>query len=171
MNVYVQRLLRKIAYLAPGGYSIRPVLHRIRGVTIGKNVWISQYVYIDEIHPECIFIGDNTTVGIGVLIIAHFYWGKRKSDYESKTKIGKDVFLGPHSVIFPNVTIGDGSVIQAGSVVTKDVPPKTLWGMPKSGALAKVSVPLTHEYSYSQFVRGLRPLSFEDNSNDNRESG
>jgi len=158
MNNFVQRILRRIAYLAPGGYSIRPALHRLRGVSIGKNVWISQYVYIDEIHPECITIGENTTIGIGTLIIAHFYWGERRVNYSSKVNIGKNVFIGPNCVILPNSKIGDGSVIQAGTVVNKDVPPQTLWGIPKASAIAKVNVPLTPEYSYEQFVRGLRPL-------------
>ena len=68
----IQRILRRVAFTIPGGYSVRPMLHRMRGVTIGNGVWISQYVYIDELHPESIFIGDNTSIGIGTSIIAHF---------------------------------------------------------------------------------------------------
>lgn len=40
--------------------------------------------------------------------------------------IGNDVWIGGHSTILPGVTIGDGAVIAAGSVVTKDVAPRTL---------------------------------------------
>lgn len=162
MNDYIQRLLRRVAYLAPGGYSIRPALHRLRGVNIGEDVWISQYVYIDELHPECITIGDNTTIGIGTLIISHFYWGKRKPDYVSKVNIGKDVFIGPNCVILPDTSIGDGSVIQAGTVVSRNVPPKILWGMQKATAIAKVSIPLTRKGSFEKFVRGLKPLSWDE---------
>jgi hypothetical protein len=45
-----------MAFLFPGGDTLRPWLHRRRGVKIGKNVWISQYVYIDELHPEALTI-------------------------------------------------------------------------------------------------------------------
>ena len=48
----LQRLLGKLAMIAPGGYTLRPWLHRKRGVQIGKHVWISQLVYLDELHPE-----------------------------------------------------------------------------------------------------------------------
>lgn len=161
MNELIQRLLRRIAYFAPGGESLRPLLHRLRGVTIGKNVWISQYVYIDEIHPECITIEDNASLGIGVLILAHLYWGERKKDFVSKVHIGKNVFIGPYCVILPETTIGDGSVVQAGTVVSRDVPSHTLWGIQKASAIANVSVPLTSMTSYREFVRGLRPFAIE----------
>jgi acetyltransferase-like isoleucine patch superfamily enzyme len=167
MNVLLQRLLRKIAYWAPGGYSLRPSLHKMRGVHIGDGVWISQYVYIDEIHPESISIGNDTTIGIGTLIIAHLYWGPRQRDYVSKVKIGDNVFIGPYCVILPNVTIGNGAVVQAGTVVSKDVPPETLWGIPKAKALARVSIPLTQWNTYKQYIQGLRPLL---NDNDTSKS-
>ena len=51
--------MHKISGVVPGGGTLRPWLHRCRGVKIGKNVWISQYVYIDELHPEAVFIGDT----------------------------------------------------------------------------------------------------------------
>lgn len=155
----VQSILRRMAYSFPGGYSICPYLHRLRGVKLGKNVWISQYVYIDEIHPEAISIGDNTTIGLGVTIVAHFYWGPRRDNYRAKVKIGNNVFIGPHCVILPQVTIGDGAVIQAGTVVSRDVPAGTLWGAPKAKPLARVTVPLTHMNSADEFVNGLRPLN------------
>lgn len=155
----MQRLLNRIAFFIPGGYSIRPRLHKLRGVTIGKNVFISQYVYIDELHPNAISIGDNSSIGLRTSIFTHMYFGPKRSDQHAyKVIIEENVFIGPHCVILPNVRIGKGAVIQAGTVVTKDVPPQTLWGPPRPGPIAKVSVPLTHINSYKDFLKGIRPL-------------
>jgi maltose O-acetyltransferase len=41
-------------------------------------------------------------------------------------RIGDDVWIGGHATILPGVTIGDGAVVAAGAVVTKDVPPYTV---------------------------------------------
>ena len=155
----LNRFLHKLAFISPGGTTIRPWLHRLRGAKIGKNVWISQFVYIDEIHPEAVTIKDNSTIGLRTSIFTHIYWGPRKSDYKGgDVIIEKDVFIGPHCVILPNVCIGEGAVIKAGTVVTKDVPSNTLWGPPPAGILGRVTVPLTFEHNYEEFVRGLKPV-------------
>ena len=44
----------------------------------------------------------------------------------TKTKVGNDVWLGANAIILPGLTIGDGAVIAAGAVVTKDVPPYSI---------------------------------------------
>ena len=151
--------MHKLAYIVPGGTSLRPWLHRLRGAKIGNNVWISQMVYLDELHPEAVTIGDNCTIGVRTSIFTHFYWGPRNADYkDGKVTIEKDVFIGPHCVILPNVHIGEGAVIKAGTVVTKDVPSHTLWGPPPAGVLGRVTVPLTAEHNYEEFVRGLKPI-------------
>ncbi|MGQ9638320.1 MAG: acyltransferase [Thermodesulfobacteriota bacterium] len=155
---FFNRFLNKLAYFLPGGESVRPCLHRMRGVHIGKGVWISQFVYIDENHPEGITIGDNVTIGLGTAIFSHFYWGSKRDNYNGKVIIEKNVFIGPHCVILPNVRIGEGAVIKAGTVVSKNVPPFTFWGTVQAGALGKITVPLTRDYSYEEFVRGLRPI-------------
>ena len=154
-----QRIVNKIAFIAPGGGSIRPWLQKIRGVQIGNNVWISQYVYIDELNPEKVSIGDNCTIGLRVSIFSHFYWGeKRTSGYSAPVTIDRDVFIGPHCVLLPNVHIGEGSVIKAGTVVSRNVPAHTYWGTESAGPLAQVTVPLTREHAYIEFSHGLRPI-------------
>jgi acetyltransferase-like isoleucine patch superfamily enzyme len=155
----LKRLLHKLAHRAPGGYSLRVWLHRWRGVKIGANAWISQFVYIDELHPEAVTIGENATIGIRSSIFTHFYWGPRRSkNGYREVVIERDVFVGPHCLILPGVRIGEGAVIKAGSVVTRDVPPYTFWGPPAAGPLGRVTTPLTAAHSYDDFVRGLRPL-------------
>jgi len=153
-----QRIFRRLAYVIPGGLTIRPGLHKLRGVKIGKNVWISQYVYIDELHPEVVEIGDDVTVGIGTAIISHLYWSKSKETIVKPVVIESDVFIGPHCVILPGVHIGRGAVIQAGTVVSRNVPPGVFFGHSQATILGKVTVPLTCEHSYLEFIHGLRPL-------------
>ncbi len=155
-----QRTLHKLATIMPGGDSLRPALHRLRGVKIGKNVWISQYVYIDELHPDAVTIGNNCTIGLHVSIITHMYWGPRHdTGYIGPVVIEDNVYIGPHSVILPNVRIRQGSVIKAGTTVAKNVPPGVLWGPPDAAPLARVTVPLTREHDYKEFVMGLRPVN------------
>ena len=154
-----KHLFAKIAFFAPGGYTLRPWLHRARGVHMGNNVWISLYVYIDEVNPENIIIKDNVTIGLRTTIFSHLYWG----DYEPGKKVGnvvieKNVYIGPHCVILHDVTIGEGAVIAAGSVVTKNVPPGVFYGPPPAAPLAKVTHPLTRETDYKKFLLGLRKL-------------
>ena len=154
-----QRVLHRIAFFMPGGYSARPYLHKLRGVKIGKDVWISLFVYIDEIHPEAVTIGNNSSIGIRSSIITHFYWGPKNTHQRiGKIHIGENVFIGPHCVILPNVQIGNGSVVQAGSIVTRNVAPHTFIGPPKPEPLATITVPLTHNSSYLSFIKGLRPI-------------
>ena len=152
----LNRILNKIAYLSPGGYSLRPRLHRLRGVKLGQNVWISQFVYIDELHPDAVTIGDNVTIGLRTSIFTHFYWGPRKSaNGYQEVVVEKNTFIGPHCVILPGVHVGEAAVVKGGSVLTRNVPAFTLWGPPDAGPIAQVTVPLTPEYSYDEFVRGI----------------
>lgn len=153
------RILQKLAFIMPGGYVLRPKLHRIRGAKIGANVWISQYVYIDELHPEAVEIGENSTIGLRTSIFTHLYWGPRVSKKRyKKVIIEKNVFIGPHCLILPGARVGQGAVVKGGSVLTRSVPSYTFWGSPDSGPLGRVTVPLTDEHTYDEFMRGLKPI-------------
>jgi acetyltransferase-like isoleucine patch superfamily enzyme len=156
LPVLLGRLVGKIAFVAPGGFKVRPWLQRLRGVAVGKNVFISQFVYIDEIHPSDVSIGDNCIIGLRTSIISHFYSGPRRPVSNGKVVIEKNVFIGPHSVILPNVTIGEGAVVRAGTVVSRNVPAHTFWGPPPAEALGVANVPLTPDTDYEDFMDGLK---------------
>jgi acetyltransferase-like isoleucine patch superfamily enzyme len=157
MNRILGSFINRLALISPGGATVRPALQRWRGVSIGKGVWLGLYVYIDDLHPAALSIGDNCSIGLRTSILTHFYWGPRRATSNGKVVIENDVFVGPHCVILPNVRIGEGSVITAGTVVSRNVPPHTYWGTPPAEGLAEVSVPLTAEHTFPEFLRGLKP--------------
>lgn len=158
------RFLHILAFVGPGGGSLRPWLHRMRGVQIGKHVWLSHFVYMDDCHPDRISIGDNCTIGLRTTIFSHLYWGPRRDQHKGTVIIEKDVFIGPHCVILPNVRIGEGAVIKAGSVVSRNVPARALFGPPACIVQGTATVPLTPEHSYEAFVQGIRPLVRRQNN-------
>jgi acetyltransferase-like isoleucine patch superfamily enzyme len=103
-------------------------LHRMRGVKIGKNVYIGNDVHLDLFHPELITVEDYVTIGMRTMIFAHSSnWSPYiKSFYPRMTapvKIGKGSWIAAGCMILPGVTIGENSVVAIGSVVIRDVQP------------------------------------------------
>lgn len=74
--------------------------------------------HFDRTNPRGIHVGAYTYITFGTAILAHDLTRGLSSD----TWIGQNCFIGAHSIILPGVTVGDGSVVGAGSVVTRDVP-------------------------------------------------
>jgi acetyltransferase-like isoleucine patch superfamily enzyme len=145
------RILQNIARNAPGATTFRVMLHRWRGVKIGKGAWIGYDAIIETSHPEYVTIKDGASVGIRAVIIAHF----REL---TGVVLEEDVSVGPGAIIMPNVTIGRGSVVTAGSVVTKSVPAMTVVQGNPAKPIARVGVPLKLDVSLREFSQKLRPL-------------
>lgn len=102
---------------------------RIRGVKIGENCHISPYVLIDLLHPELIKIEDNVTISSNSMIFAHVNpttneflkkHGYPRTIKQVTIKNGAVISVG--CIIIAGVTIGENSIVGAGSVVTQDVP-------------------------------------------------
>lgn len=157
-----KRLLQYIALYIPGSTSVRPFLHRLRGVHIGENCFIGTDVIIETEHPEKIFFDSNVAISIRTIFIAHFRDGLGIEEFEKEKysiKVEKNVFIGPGCIILPHVTIGEGSVISAGSVVTSSVPPKTLVQGNPAKPVATCGIPLYPDsYSYADFIKNLKPI-------------
>jgi acetyltransferase-like isoleucine patch superfamily enzyme len=115
--------------------SFRVWLNRWRGVKIGQNVWIGYDAIIETSRPGLVTIGDRATVQIRATVIAHFR-------EQLGVVIEEDATVGPGAIILPNVTIRRGSIVTAGSVVTKSVPPKTMVQGKPARPIARVEVPL-----------------------------
>jgi acetyltransferase-like isoleucine patch superfamily enzyme len=119
-----------VAYIAIYPMWLSPLLHKLRGVKIQNafNVYIAPTVLIDSLFPELVTIEEDVYLTRGVKIISHFnptdsikkIIGKETIKGEVVLKHG--AFVGVNSIILPNTTIGECSVVAAGAVVTKDVP-------------------------------------------------
>lgn len=95
-----------------------------RGLKVGRDFNRQQGCFIDPTHCYLIEIGDDVTMSIRVTLMAHDASTKKLTGYTrlGRIKIGDHVFLGANATVLPGVTIGNGAVIGAGSVVTHDVP-------------------------------------------------
>ncbi len=166
------RILHMMARTLPGATSVRPALHRLRGVKVGNHVFIGDDVYLENEYPESVEIGDRTEVGLRSVIIAHF----RGS---GQIVIGNDVWIGACAFISSTsgrrLTIGDGAVIGACSVITSDVPPRAVVKPAAPERVGTAHVPLPKARSYRHFLLGLRPernaLRERNHSGDDSISG
>lgn len=146
-----RRTLQEVAKIAPGATSVRVALHRARGVRIGERVWIGYGAVLETAHPELIELQDGVSIGIRVTIIAHF----RET---TGVLIERDAFIGPGVIVLPNVVVGHGAVVTAGSVVSRSIPPMTLAQGNPAVPIAECGVALTPDVTVKEFSRRLRPL-------------
>jgi serine acetyltransferase len=147
----VNRVFQEMARVLPGAQSLRVALHRGRGVKIGTNVWIGYDVVLDTSQPSLITLEDGCVLNMRVTVLAHFR--------ESKgVKIGCNAFIGAGALILPNVTIGEGAVVAAGSVVTRSVPAMTMVQGNPAAPVAQCGIPIGPETTLKEFTRNLRPL-------------
>lgn len=94
-----------------------------KNITVGKNVFINACCHFQD--QGGITLGDNCLVGHNVVFatLNHgFAPEERQSMLPAPIVVGSNVWIGSNSTILQGVTIGDNSIIAAGSVVTKDVP-------------------------------------------------
>lgn len=94
-------------------------LYRRMGIEIGNNVSIALEVTMDVFFPQLIKIGDNTIIGYNTTILCHEFLVKEY--VTGPVVIGRDVMVGANTTILPGVTIADGSVVSAHSLVNSDI--------------------------------------------------
>ena len=94
-------------------------------VHLGSNIYANAGLkLVDDTH---IYIGDNTMLGPNVVLATAGHpidpeLRSRGLQYNLPVHIGRNCWLGAGVIVMPGVTIGDNTVIGAGSVVTKDIP-------------------------------------------------
>lgn len=110
-------------------YSIIPIF-RQQGATIGTNCRI--YIKALAGEPYFVKIGNHVTIAAEVRLLTHdgAVWvgrGKNQTINNFGTiEIKDNCFIGTRAIILPNKTIGPNSIVGAGAVVTKDVPPNAV---------------------------------------------
>ncbi len=123
-----QELLKKMFAEIGEGCYIEPPLHANwagKHVHFGKDVYANfSLTLVDDTH---IYVGDSTMFGPNVTVATAGHpidpdLREKAYQYNLPVHIGKNCWIGAGALIMPGVTIGDNTVIGAGSVVTKDIP-------------------------------------------------
>jgi maltose O-acetyltransferase len=103
-------------------------------ITIGKRTMINHRCYFEN--RENIEIGENCRIAMEVMFCTSTHRigdsTLRGGEYNGKSiKIGNGCWIGTRAIILPGVAIGDGCVVAAGAIVTKDCVPNGLYaGVP-----------------------------------------
>jgi acetyltransferase-like isoleucine patch superfamily enzyme len=129
-----RRWLHVVARYAPLPPASRAALHRRRGVSVGRRVFIGTEVFIDDAAPSSVTLEDDVTVIAQTTILGHTYYprhfhgllGDEATRADLRTTIRRGAYLGLRSTILAGVTVGEFAIVAAGSVVTADVPPYTM---------------------------------------------
>ena len=137
-NYSSKRVYRKVLFFIasktpfiPGKY--RALLFCWGGVKFDKplSCFLGSNVYFDDLHPELISVGSDTIITEGTRVLSHFLdvtYDDFDHQYCAKVSIGSKVFIGMNTVIIKPITIGNGAIIGANSVLNKNIPSYTIWG-------------------------------------------
>jgi acetyltransferase-like isoleucine patch superfamily enzyme len=149
MNIK-KKLLKLIAKQLPGcGLRIR--LLRMCGYVIGDKVYIGEdFIIIDDLYETesklNLSIGDRAAISPRVTFVLHTQPNDSRivpyvNSHRGSVTVESDAWIGTGAVILPNVTIGEGAVVGANSVVTKNVAPYTVVGGVPAHFIKNVNVP------------------------------
>jgi acetyltransferase-like isoleucine patch superfamily enzyme len=100
-----------------------------KNIKIGKNVFINSGCRFQD--QGGITIGDGALIGHNVVLATlnhDINPNKRGTMHPAPIVIGNNVWIGANATVVPGVNIGDGAIVAAGAVVTRDVPPKVIVG-------------------------------------------
>ena len=103
-------------------HSKRFVMVHVWGMDIDPTAWVAPTAYIDRTWPRGIHIGPGTHVGEEAVILTHDF--TRGVYYH--TRVGARCKVGPRAIILPGLTIGDDCILMPGTLVTRDVPARSI---------------------------------------------
>ena len=137
-NIRMKRLSNMMdwAILEPfAPRKLRPYLMRKMGCHVGKGCFIGDHVRIDTGHADMITLEDGVSVAGGTRLLCHqrdfsdYFVGSDYNNLGYSIKpivLKKGCLIGMESFILPGVTVGEGAIVGAGSLVTKDIPAWTV---------------------------------------------
>lgn len=145
-----KKLLKLLAKQMPGcGLRIR--LLRMCGYVIGRDVYIGEdLIIIDDLDETDtrlnLCIGDRAAISPRVTFVMHTQPNESRivpyvNSHKGSISVDADAWIGTGAVILPGVTVGEGAVVGANSVVTRDVLPYTVVGGVPARKIKEVLVP------------------------------
>jgi acetyltransferase-like isoleucine patch superfamily enzyme len=143
-----KKMLKLIAKHLPG-CGLRISLLRVCGYVIGKSVYIGEDIIIIDDLEDTHFnlsIGDRASISPRVTFVLHTQPNESRivpyvNSRKGSVTVDSDAWIGTGAVILPDVTIGEGAVVGANSVVTKNVAPYTVVGGVPAKLIKEVIVP------------------------------
>lgn len=151
MRAIIKKVLKLLVKQMPI-YQLRTAMLRRCGYAVGKDVYVGEdLIIIDEPSDRgMVSIGDRVAISPRVtLVVSSRPNFSRIAPYvpvrHGPVTIENDVWLGTGVVVLPDITIGEGAVVGANSVVTKDVGPYTIVGGSPARLIREVSVPWSEE--------------------------
>ena len=132
-NAFISRFLMESFIMTPISVrKWRPWLVRRMGAHVGKNVAIGDHVRIDSGHADMIYIEDYVQLTGGLAHkrdLTDYHVGDNAADFGYKVepvRLCKGCQIGMESMIMPGVTVGEGAIVGAGSLISKDIPAWTI---------------------------------------------
>lgn len=143
------KIMTKQMYLVDPAQDIRPKYWKKCGVNTNGNFKVGYGVYFDAINAKNITIEDGVWIAAQSLLLCHkrdlkgYCYGDDINPFPYKVGsivLKRGCCIGMRSIIMPGVTIGEGAIIGAGSLVTNDIPPYVV----ATGCPAKVIKEISH---------------------------
>ena len=139
---------------------IRVKMQKWRGVSVENDVHIGPMVTIDDVYPYFVSIGAGSSIAGQNFILTHTkpleYHSEVSTAYVAPVKIEKNVWIAINVVILPGVTIGEGSIVACGSVVTKSIPPLCFAAGVPADVKKDISEKLRKNYTEEEFEKLLQ---------------
>lgn len=150
-NAYYRRVCR-MAIAKSSSVHMGAVIYTLGGVAIGPGSTLDQGVRLDG--------RGGLTIGAGVSIAPDVYLLTADHDPQSPDFAGRtapvviedQAWLGTRAMVLPGVTVGQGAVVAAGAVVTKDVPPYTIVGGVPARQIGERSRELRYAHDYFRLL-------------------